>query len=83
MVIVPKNNQKVGDLITSTSAICVSTLVPGINISIQKTRLLITKNEIKAGLRHLYLSVIAPTAGLINKAGSGSNVKIEPTITDE
>ncbi|CAI6360965.1 unnamed protein product [Macrosiphum euphorbiae] len=73
MVTVVKNNQKIGDLITLTSEICVSTFLPGINISTYTTRLLITMIEMNAFLRHLYLSVMAPTTGLISKAGSGSN----------
>jgi len=38
---------------------------------------------INAILHHLYLSVMAPTTGLINKAGSGSNVKLKPMMTSE
>jgi len=83
MANVLKKNQNNGDLITSTSSISVLTFVPGINISTHRNRLLITMSEINAVLRHLYLSVIAPMAGLINKAGNGSNVKIKPTMTDE
>lgn len=78
-----KNNQKRGGLITLTSAISVSTFLPGINISTQTTRQLIIMVEINTVLRHLYLSVMAPTTGLINKAGSGSNVKIKPMMTGE
>jgi len=37
MVSVVKNNQKIDDLNTLTSAICVSTLLPGTNISTQTT----------------------------------------------
>jgi len=83
MAIVLKNSQKVGDLITLTSAICVSTFLPGLHISMQTIRQLITMSVINTILRHLYLSVMAPTTGLTIKAGSGSNVKIKPTMTDE
>jgi len=83
MATVVKNIQKVGDLITLTLAISVLTAVPGINISKQTIRQLITMSVINAILRHLYLSVRAPTTGLTIKAGSGRNVKIEPTMTDE
>jgi len=81
--IVLKNNQKVGDLITLTSAISVLMVVPGINISTQIIRQLIIMSVINAILRHLYLSVRTPITGLTIKAGSGSNVKIKPTMTDE
>jgi len=83
MAIVLKNTQKVDDLITLTSEISVSMVRPGINISTQITRQLITMSVINAILRHLYLSVRAPTTGLTIKAGSGINVKIKPTMTDE
>jgi len=57
--------------------------VPGITISAHKARQLNTMVEINAVLRHLYLSVMAPMTGRINKAGIVNNVKIKPTMTDE
>jgi len=66
-VTVLKNNQNSGDLITSMSFISVFTAEPGINISIFINRQVIATLKVSAFLRHLYLSVMAPTVGRINK----------------
>lgn len=78
-----KNNQNSGDLSTSSSFICVSEAMPGINIHENDNRLMIIIIKINANFRHLYLSVKPPTIGRINKPGSGISVKVKPTMTDE
>lgn len=65
-VTVLKNNQNSGDFITSTSFISVFTAEPGINISIFTNREQIAILKVNAALRHLYLSVMAPTVGRIS-----------------
>jgi len=42
-----------------------------------------TDVKINPDLRHLYLSVMAPTTGLTTKDIIGNTVKIKPTTTDE
>jgi len=82
-VTVQKNNQNIGDLITSTSSISVRTVEPGMNISIVIIRHLVAIIKTKTALRHLYLSVIAPISGRTNKPRNGRIVKIKPTMTGE
>jgi len=82
-VIVQKNNQNNGDLITFSSSVIVLTAEPGMNISILINILMITIIKINADLRQLYLSVITPVTGRTNKPGIGSTVKIKPTMTGE
>lgn len=82
-VIVHKNNQNVGDLITSPSHISSFDEVPGINKRKPTKMLKIVMQKINADLRHLYLSVTAPTIGLTNNPGSGIIVRIKPTMNAE
>lgn len=82
-VIVLKNIQNSGDVITSIFLISSFDVVPGI---INST-LVIKNNNIELEMyterRHLYLSVMAPTIGLVNTPGIGCNMKIKPTIKGE
>jgi len=82
-VIVLKNNQNSGDLITSMSFISVFTAEPGINISIFTNKQQIAILKVNAVLRHLYLSVMTPTVGSINKPRNEIIVKNKPMIIDE
>lgn len=81
--IVQKNNQNNGDFTTLLSSVIVLTVEPGMNISTFINIILITIVSIIADLRHLYLSVIAPVIGRNNKPGSGTTVKMKPTMSGE
>lgn len=65
------------------SSISFVTAVPGIQYIMHKSTLVKIAFVINADLRHLYLSVITPIAGLISNPGIGIIEKIKPTIPDE
>lgn len=65
------------------SAISLVMAVPGMEYITHKSTLLKIVFVINANLRHLYLSVITPTAGLINSPGIGIIEKIRPTMLGE
>jgi len=81
--IVVKNIQNVGDLTTSKSLISSFDIVPGIIDSKHTNTNVIIELAINTDRRHLYLSVTAPTIGLINIPGIGCNMNIKPTINAE
>lgn len=82
-IIVTKNNQNRGELNMSTSSISFPETVPGMNSRTPITRHTMIMLKINTDLRHLYLSVTAPTTGRISKPESGSTVNIKPTRADE
>jgi len=61
----------------------VFTAEPGKNISIFTNGQQIAILKVNAVLRYLYLSVMAPTVGRINKPRNEIIVKNKPTIIDE
>lgn len=65
------------------SAISLVTAVPGMEYIMHMSTLLKNAFVINADLRHLYLSVITPTAGLISNPGIGIIEKIRPTRPGE
>lgn len=81
--IVVKNIQNSGDLITSKSFISSFDVVPGIIDNKHTNTNVITELTINTDRRHLYLSVTAPTIGLINIPGIGCSMNIKPTINAE
>jgi len=81
--IVVQNIQKSGDLITSKSFISSFAVVPGIIDSKQTNRKMIIEFAINTDRRHLYLSVTAPTIGLISIPGIGCSMNIKPTMNAE
>lgn len=82
-VIVPKNNQNSGDVITSIFLISSFDVVPGIINSKLVMKSKIIEVPMYTERRHLYLSVMAPTIGLVNTPGIGCSMKIKPTMKAE
>lgn len=82
-VIVPKNNQNSGDLITSMFLSSSFDVVPGITNSKLVMKNKIIELAMYTVRRHLYLSVMAPTIGRVNTPGIGCSMKIKPTMKAE